>query len=62
MTKAPMSKATIRKIQVMCGGSQKCLDLLVAMTEERSRPKRLKAGWTFDELVGYLSLVKAERS
>jgi hypothetical protein len=59
--KAPMTKAKIRQLQRMCGGSQKTIDLLQAMAEEHSRPRRLDCGWSFLELCSYMTRIRAER-
>lgn len=56
-----MTRAKIRKLQRMCGGSQKTLDLLVAVAEENSRPRRWADGWTFLELCSYMTRLRAER-
>ena len=57
-----LTKATIRRLQRMCGGSQKSLDLLVAMeVRGRPRPRRLQPGWTFEQIHHYLRLLELER-
>lgn len=58
--KAPMTKAKLRKLLQMCGRNQKVLDLLVAMSEEHSRPRRLDCGWSFLELCSYITRLRAE--
>jgi hypothetical protein len=59
--KPPLTKAKIRKLQRMAGGSQRTMDLLVAVAEGRSTPKRLQTGWTFEQLTSYLRILELER-
>jgi hypothetical protein len=59
--RVPLTKAKIRQLQRMCGKSQKTLDLLVAMAEDRSKPNRLGRGWSFLHVNSYLTMLRAER-
>lgn len=59
--RSPLTRAKIRQLQRMCGGSQKTLDLLVAVAEDHSRPRRLATGWDFLELCSYMTRIRAER-
>lgn len=59
--KAPPTKAKAKRLIQMAGGSQKTLDLLVQVAEERSKPNRLGCGWTFMQVNSYLSARRAER-
>lgn len=57
---SPLSKATIRKLQRMCGGSQSTLDRLVKMEQNRRAPTRLQIGWSFERVNSYLSMLRAD--
>ena len=56
-----LTKAKIRKLQRMCVGSQKTLDMLISMEQNKSVPARLRQGWTFLHLNSYLAVLKSER-
>lgn len=58
----PLSRAKIKQLIRMSGGSQKTMDLLVAIAEERSTPSRLRGGWGFLQVNSYVAKLWAERA
>jgi len=62
MPKRGLTRAHGRRLQRMAGRSQKCLDLLVAMAEDRAAPARFQCGWSFMRINTYMACLEAERS
>lgn len=62
MPRARLTKARIATLVRMSGRSQKTLDLLVALDEERWKPSRHDIGWNFLQVNSYLTRCWAERA
>lgn len=62
MPRERLTRAQGKRLVKMAGRSQKTLDQLISMAENRSAPSRMQRGWSFMQLNTYIAGLKADSS